>query len=99
MTSNQTVTKVPAKSLKREVAGGLLAFWVVLTVKLFFLTDVSSVDIYSTIYTNITMILIPSCLTMFGLHHMKTPDVKMSSNKHDHHDNYHDSDNKGYDIR
>ena len=60
--------KPEEKSWKREVGGGMLLFWTIISTKLFFFTSSSDISAYESAYNGMSLILVPSALSAFILH-------------------------------
>ena len=68
------------KSYKREVAGALLVFVGILTIKLFFFSTVEMIAALAGLYTAISAMVIPPSLTVFCFDfYMKKKDASPSS--------------------
>lgn len=68
------------KTWGREIAAGLLVFWIGLTFKYFTFTDAALATAMSPSYNTVTLVLVPCCLAMFGL---KTVMHKVNENGRD----------------
>lgn len=68
------------KTYKREIAGGMLTLWTLITIRLFFYIEPSALSNYEELYNGLTFVLVPSGLAVFGFHGIQQAMAKRMEN-------------------